>query len=151
MNGKYEKIPRISLQKRNHFPRSIRYVSCETLRLKNKLQRWSLFFDFLAVFSYTFLMKTKQEIRNDIYSLLLTQEKDSIQEQQAHISEKIYHYIREKKLQDICIYIGTDGEIDTLPLIELLLKEHKNIYIPKVLSQTEMQIIQIHNIHDLVE
>lgn len=48
-----------------------------------------------------------------------------------------------KPYKNISVFESFDWEVDTIPLIESLLKDGKNVYVPKVISQEEMIMIDI--------
>ena len=52
--------------------------------------------------------------------------------------------------QNIALFASLETEIDTFPLIEALLKEGKNIYLPKT-REKEMEFYLIHSLDELVE
>ncbi|MBO4286039.1 MAG: 5-formyltetrahydrofolate cyclo-ligase [Bacilli bacterium] len=52
--------------------------------------------------------------------------------------------------QNIALFASLETEIDTFPLIEELLKEGKNIYLPKTRGK-EMDFYLIHSLDELVE
>ena len=52
--------------------------------------------------------------------------------------------------QNIALFASLETEIDTFPLIEELLKEGKNIYLPKTRGK-EMEFYLIHSLDELVE
>ena len=52
--------------------------------------------------------------------------------------------------QNIALFASLEMEIDTFPLIEELLKEGKNIYLPKTRGK-EMDFYLIHSLDELVE
>ena len=54
------------------------------------------------------------------------------------------------KYQNIALFASLETEIDTFPLIEELLKNGKNIYLPKT-NGKEMDFYLIHSLDELVE
>lgn len=57
------------------------------------------------------------------------------------------------KAKTIAGYIGFDGEVDALPLLELALQQHKQCFIPRVhtdLKHATMEFVSFKHLHELV-
>lgn len=87
-------------------------------------------------------MKTKQDMRKYTKDLFHQQDKEELDLQDKKISENIIEYIVKHDVQNICIYENMDDEVWTLDIIKKLENLGKSIYVPQMISETEMILIE---------
>ncbi|WP_297630844.1 5-formyltetrahydrofolate cyclo-ligase [uncultured Clostridium sp.] len=80
--------------------------------------------------------------------------RDSLNQNEKTIyDKKIIQYFIEleeyKKAENICIYVSFKSEINTREIIEIALRDRKNIYVPRVKKNREMEFIKINSLRDL--
>lgn len=75
-------------------------------------------------------------------------------EEKKSFDEKIYHKLIEsdfyKSADIVFIYVSFGKEVDTLKIIDKLLKDDKKVYVPKVINKKEgMKAIKIKSLEEL--
>jgi 5-formyltetrahydrofolate cyclo-ligase len=86
-------------------------------------------------------MNTKQQTRDNIKNIFTRQDNQELESKDALILEKLFIYVQENKIKNICIYESLSDEVSTQELIDVLKKEGKNVYTPQMIGETEMIII----------
>lgn len=73
-------------------------------------------------------------------------EKDFFDEKIIDSFIKLEEFIASK---NICIYVNYKSEINTRKIIEIALENNKNIYVPRIKRNREMEFIKIKSLNDL--
>lgn len=102
-------------------------------------------------FSWTKKLNIKQQKANDeIRHQALTFRRSLTEINKNHfdklIQEKLLTYINRHQIKSVALYYPTEGEVDTLPIIEELLKNNITVGLPQVISKELMVFRQINNL-----
>lgn len=103
--------------------------------------KYSDFSYFSSKKQYNGAMKNKKDIRIHIKSLFQEANREDLREQDTIIQKKIIKYITKNNVQNICIYESMPDEVDTRNIIQELEERGKSLYIPQIISETEMILI----------
>jgi 5-formyltetrahydrofolate cyclo-ligase len=96
-------------------------------------------------------MKLKSEIREFALSYRNSLEEEKYLDMSLAITYKLCYMFPFKEAYDYHFFIGSSQkrEIITKPLIDVLLKSGRNVYVPKVDKNNILSTHKIHTIHDL--
>lgn len=94
---------------------------------------------FLRNFCILLHMKSKNDIRIYIQTLFSSTKKELCEYQDKKIEKQVLEYVEQKN--HICIYKSLKDEVATDKIIQKLQEKGKNVYIPKVISESEMILI----------
>jgi len=86
-------------------------------------------------------MKNKTNTRNYIHSLFQNISDTDREEWDTSIEENVIEYIVQWNIQYICIYEHMKDEVKTSEVIKKLKKVGKSIYVPLIVSETEMKLV----------
>lgn len=87
-------------------------------------------------------MDSKQYIRNHIREFFINNSSLKREKEEGILIEKILSYIQNNDSKNICLYEHMNDEVKTNILIKKLLKTGKSIYIPNIISDTRMQLVE---------
>ena len=88
-------------------------------------------------------MKTKEDIRWEIQWLFQGNKTHNREVSDKNIMEKILWYVEGKNISTICLYESLSDEVDTKIIIQKLSNKWYKILVPKMISPTEMILIEI--------
>ena len=95
------------------------------------------------------LIKEKQLIRTK----LKKKRNDINEEYRAEKSTKITNFLYEidefKQSNSVFCYISHISEVETLPLINFILKKGLDLFVPKIINDTEMIALRLNNLSNL--
>ncbi|RHA14018.1 5-formyltetrahydrofolate cyclo-ligase [Megasphaera sp. AM44-1BH] len=95
------------------------------------------------------LMERKKELRKEIKTRVAQLSEDYCQKADATIRAYVLSLPEYQQARRIFCYAGTASEIQTLPLIEKMLSDGKEVGVPYCISLGNMEVRQIRSLSDL--
>lgn len=85
---------------------------------------------------------------------LISEKRDNISKnEKCFLDERIIKFFMSLEefiiSKNICIYVNYKSEINTKKIIEIALENNKNIYVPRIKKNREMEFIKIKSLDDL--
>lgn len=93
----------------------------------------------------------KKEIRKKLIEKRLMLTEAEVQSKSQQIIENLLNQFCFNDLDVVALYYPFKNEVNSLPLIEYLLKQNKKVVLPKVLSKTTMAFYEIKNLTDVTK
>lgn len=88
---------------------------------------------------------TKEEIRREILKKSINLKPQFYEQYSKEIIKKVLLILQDLDYKSIALYYPIKNEVNTLPLIEKLLKESKEVYLPKLIGK-KMFMSRLHSL-----
>ncbi|MBL0846209.1 MULTISPECIES: 5-formyltetrahydrofolate cyclo-ligase [Mammaliicoccus] len=87
-------------------------------------------------------MTMKKDLRKEILGLMKNQQKSQKDDYDFNLHEQLYAHYKYQNAKSVAIVMSMDHEVDTLPIIQKILKDNKKVYVPTTNYNTKMMKFQ---------